>query len=149
MVEKLEDIENEGKSVIEKEKEFGRKDFGGFCKFFLRKYFYLPSASFHEELFKICLDESKKRVAIVAPRKHAKSTIMTFALPIFKGCYGGVKNILIISATGGYAVKWLRRIKKEFETNKFIIGAFGNLRTEKWSEDDIVLSTGVEIEAKG
>jgi predicted phage terminase large subunit-like protein len=107
----------------------------------------LTSPPFHEEL--ISYYKNNKRVALAAPRNHAKSTVTTFFYVLHCALYQKKKNIVIISATEDMAKRFLRRIRDELEYNKRIIFAFGNQVSNKWAETEIKLSNGVSIHAKG
>ncbi len=110
---------------------------------------YCTSAipNFHSELYKLLPHES--RLALAAPRGFAKSQICSMFYPLWCALFKKRKNICIISASEMLAVDWLRKIKREIETNDIIIKFFGDLRSGKWSEGHIILSNGCELRAKG
>lgn len=103
---------------------------------------------FHRELYKIL--PRINRAVIAAPRGFAKSTISTVIYPLWLAISQvSYKNIMIISASESFAVNLLRKIKVEIETNETILKYFGDLRTDKWSENHIIVKGGVQILAKG
>jgi len=107
----------------------------------------VPSPAFHSELIHMAFTHPK--VAIAAPRNHAKSTVMNFFVPMFNALYGLKKNIVIISANEDLAKKFLKRIRNELEFNSKIKLAFGEQKTQKWSETEIQLPNGTSMSAKG
>jgi hypothetical protein len=129
--------------------EIGRTDFLFFCQTFLPKQFNLEPGSFHKDLCKIPSGKQDWNV-IVVPRHHGKSTIFSFALPIWLGCYNkGTTPILLVSETGDLAEKWLGLIKVELESNELILAAFGDMKGGKWSARNIELNNGCAIVARG
>ena len=128
----------------------GETDFLFFCLTFLPKQFSLEPGEFHIDLCAIPTGKSDWNV-IVVPRHHGKSTIFSFALPIWLACYNKepLLPILLISETGDLAEKWLNAVKNEFETNELLISAFGNMKGDKWSARNIETATGCVIVARG
>lgn len=108
---------------------------------------YTPSPKFHQEIVDELL--TKKRVAIGAPRGHAKSTLVGFFYVLHQALFELKKNIVIVSATEDLAIRFLRDIKTECEVNKLLIWLFGPQMSDKWSEKEIQLANGCRIYAKG
>lgn len=107
----------------------------------------IPSPKFHYELFEMF--QRHRLLALAAPRGHAKSTITTLFWVIFNALYEKKKFIVIVSATEDLAIRFLRDIKIELETNTQLHWMFGRQRSEKWSEKEIMLANGCKIIAKG
>ena len=124
-------------------------NFEEFVKFFLWKDDFAEMPDFHKEIY--ALIPKEVRVALASPRGHAKSTIVSVFYPIWLALFQKRQDICIISASETLAVEWLRKIKREFETNQKIIAFFGNLKSSKWSETHIVLNNEkrVNIRARG
>lgn len=102
---------------------------------------------FHRELYSLARTE--KRLIVAAPRGFAKSTVISVIFPIWAVCTMCRRNIIIISASESLAVQMLRKIKLELETNPYVNALFGNIKTDKWSENHIITKTGVTIMARG
>ncbi len=102
---------------------------------------------FHREIYGLL--PLNKRLVIAAPRGFAKSYLCSVIYPIWMGCFAPCKEIVIISASETLAREMLRKIKREFELNKGLIGIFGTMITDKWSETHAVLKTGVNYRARG
>jgi len=80
-----------------------------------------------------------EKMAIVLPRKHAKSTLITFGLVMYFILFRKKKFILIISNTLDQAEHFLERIKYYLQTSK-VLALFPSLRGEMTDEqfgDDV------------
>ena len=91
-----------------------------FFKMFLHEHLYgaTTAAPFHSELFDLLY--SRHRVIIAAPRAHAKSTICSFAYPIWAAISQSKHEIIIVSKTASLAEKWLDKIQFELTGNEQI-----------------------------
>lgn len=96
-------------------------------------------------------DENKllNRILFIAPRGFAKSTICSVMFPLWLAVFGARKDIFIVSATMSLARELLRKIRVELETNEKLLQDFGDLKSDKWTEDFLMLKNGVAIRAKG
>lgn len=109
-----------------------------FAEVYLAQAFGAEPAPFHVELF----DEVERatpapgsgpgarcgaRLAIAAPRGHAKSTILTRAFPLWALLSGRERYVLIVSATADQATRLLDHIKRQIETNDLIRADFPSL----------------------
>ena len=92
---------------------------------------------FHREIFKMLYTED--RIVIAAPRGFAKSTIVSKLYPLHLALFKKRKDICIISSSENLATEHLRYIKQEIESNPAILGMFGDLRSDKWSESHIII----------
>ena len=73
-----------------------------FAEAYLPSHFYLPFSKMHEEIFSLLkgiTERRNARVAIAAPRGHAKSTIIALAYPLWCVLYGKENFVLIVSNT--------------------------------------------------
>jgi predicted phage terminase large subunit-like protein len=105
-------------------------------------------ADFHREIYQLLLTE--KRLAIAAPREHAKSTVVGLIFTLYCICYKLRKFIVLIQDTQEQTKLQLGGIKEELEHNEFLKDDFGSLAGEdKWGETDIVTSTGIRLAARG
>lgn len=108
----------------------------------------------HEDLFRDVAEAIDNgvpdNIADAAPRGNAKSTIISFALPIWAAVYKKKHYIIITSDTADQANDFLANIRSEFEDNERIINDFGYLEGEIWTNNDLILITGdVRIQALG
>uniref|UniRef100_A0A6M3IPJ1 Putative terminase n=1 Tax=viral metagenome TaxID=1070528 RepID=A0A6M3IPJ1_9ZZZZ len=120
-----------------------------FVKYFCAEYLTSEIPEFHKEAYSLLPTEP--RIAIASPRGHGKSTICSVFYPIWLGLFQKRQDITIISASEGLAIEWLRKIKRELEINRRIIAFFGELKSDKWTENHIILknSRRVNIRARG
>ena len=118
-----------------------------FVKKFLPHYLTSKIPDFHREIYKII--PNYKRLVIAAPRGFAKSTIISRFYPLWLALFKKAKDITIISASETLAIGFLRDIKRELEINSLIRTIWGDQKTDKWTENHIILQTGVSIRARG
>jgi predicted phage terminase large subunit-like protein len=110
----------------------------------------------HNEWFNLLSTENK--FGAVAPRGHAKSTIINIADNLFDICNGYEPYIVIFSDTPEQATEHLGAIVEELEGNELIHEFYGHLyearkvgemNKEKWTQSVIITKNGVKVEAKG
>jgi len=110
----------------------------------------------HTEWFNLLSTERK--LGIIAPRGHAKSTVINLADNLFDICNGYEPYIVIFSDTPEQATEHLGAIVEELEGNQRIIEFYGqlydkrlvgDLLKEKWTQSTIITKNGVKVEAKG
>ncbi len=110
---------------------------------------------FHKEIMgkieKIGLDSKNSdiRQLYIAPRGFAKSTLCSRFFPLWLALYGYKKDIFLISATISIAKENLRIIRNELEGNEKLLNDFGDMKSDKWTEEQLVLKNGITIRAKG
>ena len=151
----------EGILVVKKEKsKFTKKELkefynawksniDDFVGCFLAKHLTSNVPKFHRDVYSWLL--KYKRMCLAAPRGFAKSMMCSVFYPIHCGVFQTKKDIVIISASEGLAIEWLRKIKTEFEQNPVLIKYFGDLRSGKWTENHIILNNSIKtsIRARG
>lgn len=126
--------------------EWGRK--------YLPKYFAVEPADFHQELF----DQTRTlhltrdtKLAIIAPRDGAKSTLLTFAYAMYCAVSKVEPYIVILSDSAPQAAEKLRAMRRQFEKNAALAadypGACGI--GPQWRNDLIELRNGVVIRSAG
>jgi len=87
-------------------------------------------------------------VSIEAFRQGAKTTISEEFL-LLEGLFVNFKYCLIFGETYTKACQRIEAMKHELNTNMRIYELFGKMKGDKWSENKIILSNGVAIEAHG
>ena len=102
---------------------------------------------FHFDLYKLLPKE--ERLVVAAPRGFAKSMICSVVYVAWLAIFKHRKDICIISASEGLAIDLLRKVKMEIENNQKLLHIFGDMRSDKWTENHIILTNGVNIRAKG
>lgn len=128
---------------------FFEKNFYKFVEHMLGNYLTHKVPDFHKELYDLLPNE--KRVAVAAPRGFAKSMICSVFYPLWCALFQKKSDICIISASEGLAIEWLRKIRTELESNPLLIDIFGDLRTNKWTENHIIIKNPLKtnIRARG
>ena len=89
-----------------------KEDMMLFGKVCIPNMFSAKSPDFHYDLAKHIMDTDNKQINIVAPRGHAKSSIVGGVLPMHHLFFGeGKKLIVLVSRTQAHAVKLVGLIK--------------------------------------
>lgn len=106
---------------------------------------------FHRDIYGVIT--GNERVAMAAPRGFAKSTIVSKVYPLWLILYKKRRDICIISASETLAVEHLRYIKTHLESNPKVLAGWGNLKSEKWTENHFIVNhpdgTRINVRAKG
>ena len=124
-----------------------------FGKVAIPEMFTEISAVFHHELAQLLLNPMIQKLLIMAPRKHAKSSLVACVRVLYHIMFDeGPKFIIIVSKTGPHAKRLLGTIKDVLDFGiKFrkIFGYWGRYSAREWSKDQIVLKDGTKILALG
>lgn len=126
----------------------------GFVGSLLQKNFdgAVDSPACHMEWWELCCSKHPK-VAIAAPRRHAKSTAITFAYTLACLVFRERSYVIIVSDTVTQAIQFLGDIKKELMDNEQLRALFKIKEFVKDSEDDCVVACEdghmFRIQAKG
>jgi predicted phage terminase large subunit-like protein len=117
-------------------------------KHFFDNHLKLETPNFHKEIYDLYKDDSNKKIAIVAPRGHSKSTITDLVYLSWVIVHSKAKFVLLVSDTYSQAVLFLDALKAEFESNEKLRSFYGDLTSKNWSEGEIVVN-GILIKALG
>lgn len=117
--------------------------------FIARPYFPLETPPFHKEILDLISDKDNRRVGVIAPRGHAKSTTVDMTYPLWAGCFQQEEFVVIISDTYTQAAEFINALKDEFENNPKIKWLFGNMKGDDWQDGEFVLSNSIKYAAKG
>lgn len=96
----------------------------------------VDTPDFHFELWDL-LCSPHERVAIAAPRKHAKSTAGTFVFILAAILFRVKSYVLIISDSEGQAIEFLGNIKQELTDNEKLIELFQIERLYKDTDKEV------------
>ncbi len=97
------------------------------------------SPACHYEWWEACCSKQPK-VAIAAPRRHAKSTAVTLAYVLASVLFRDKSYVIIVSDTITQATQFLGDIKKELLDNEKIVSLFKIKSFEKDTEDDVIVN---------
>jgi predicted phage terminase large subunit-like protein len=101
--------------------------------------YYKPIiADFHYEMMKFA-EGSSKRKLILVPRGHFKSSLITVPLIIQTLLKNPNARILITNATLDNSQGFLRSIKGYMESNEKLRYLFGEFKSDKWNEGEIII----------
>lgn len=114
---------------------------------------FFPSGhpTLHTDILAL-MNSTSSLKAIAVPRGHAKSTIVTFLLVMYRICFQERKFVVIVSESEEKAKDFAIRIRDELEYNKKLIRDFapdGKFKTADWAKTDFATSTQVRVTAKG
>ncbi len=111
-----------------------------------------PIPELHREMWSLCCSDNHK-VAIAAPRGHAKSTAITHAYILSMMLFKIKSFCLLVSDTEAQAVEFLGDIKAELTGNTALKDTFGVKKILKDTETNIIVQfkdgTLFRIVAKG
>ena len=124
-----------------------------FGKITMPNMFTVPSPKFHSDMTKSFLDKDVKKLNIIAPRGHAKSSIAGCVFPIHHLFFDkGAKFIVLCSKTQGHAIDMLQSIKDVLDYSqelRAIFGYYGQHSAKVWTKDRVVLKDNTIIVCKG
>lgn len=92
----------------------------------------------HKEWWQLCCSDDKY-IAIAAPRKHAKSTSITFSYLLASVLFRQHKFVILVSDTETQATLFLGDIKQQLIENEDLIKLFGVKKFVKLAETDIIV----------
>jgi phage terminase large subunit-like protein len=111
--------------------------------------FYLPFSSLHDTIFNILDDDSIQLALIIAPRGFGKTSTVNLAFPAKKILFQEKKFIVPISCTATQATMQGENLKRELTTNRFITGLFGPMKSDTFSKEMWVTSSGTAVMPRG
>ena len=113
----------------------------------------VPSPEFHYTIAKTLMNDNHKQVNIIAPRGHAKSSIVGGVYPLYHIFHSeGTKLIVLVSRTQDHAIKLLGTIKDALDYStqlRAIYGYWGQHSAKQWAKSEIELKDGTMIICKG
>lgn len=152
-IRKQELYEQKLKLVSEKRRILTEKDFKLFCKVYVKGLATHTRPAFHDEMMSLLQkspDESGlSRLLFIAPRGFAKSTVCSIFFPLWLALHGKKKDIFLVSATISLSRELLRKIRNELENNPYFLYDYGEMKSQKWTEEHLELRNGATIRAKG
>ncbi len=124
-----------------------------FGKVVMPNMFSVESPQFHYEIAKTLLDKEQKQINIIAPRGHAKSSIVGGVYPLYHIMFDkGPKLIVLVSRTQDHAVKLLGTIKDVLDFSpqfRQLFGYWGMNSAKSWAKTEVQLKDGSMIICKG
>ena len=104
-----------------------------------------PSPAFHKEIVNTLLSLKRgKKLAVVAPRGHAKSTLINLVYPLHRILFDEEKFILLISESERQSKFFLETLGNEIEHNEKLIYFFGDRKGITWGKEEKDFITGFD-----
>tara|TARA_R100000458_G_scaffold15731_2_gene13436 strand:+ start:1718 stop:3346 length:1629 start_codon:yes stop_codon:yes gene_type:complete len=95
------------------------------------------SPPFHKEIFNSLLHLKRgEKLAVIAPRGHAKSTLCSLIYPLHRVLFGEERFILLISESEMQSKYLLETIGDELEFNEKLRYFFGNRIGDVWGKEE-------------
>jgi hypothetical protein len=124
-----------------------------FGKVAMPNMFVTDSPDFHYEVAKLLMDKKNKQINLVAPRGHAKSSIVAGVFPLHHLMFDeGKKLIVLVSRTQDHAVKLLGLLKDTMDFSeqfRSTFGYWGQHSAKSWAKAEVELKDGSVIICKG
>lgn len=123
-----------------------------FGRIFMPNAVYAKTPPFHKEIYRDLMDDSIKKLGIIAPRGHSKSTVTSVLYPLWRILFNPRGHDLfgiIISESQSQSMNFLGVIRHNLQNNQRILSVFGSLVGDKWTEDEIITTNNCRIVAKG
>lgn len=140
---------NDKKSLLKKLKH----DMMLFGRVAMPNMFVTDSPDFHYEVAKLLMDRKNKQINLVAPRGHAKSSIVAGVFPLHHLMFDeGKKLIVLVSRTQDHAVKLLGLLKDTMDFSeqfRSTFGYWGQHSAKSWAKAEVELKDGSVIICKG
>ena len=124
---------------------------------FLPEHFHGSPAGFHEELNDLV--QNHDRLAVAAPRAHAKSTLLSLAYPLYRAAVHREPYILIVSDNADQASEHVGNIFRELLENAHLIEVYPHLQLPeaehyrshhvKRTANDFITVGGLKFTGKG
>jgi len=130
-------------------KKIFEEDIVAYAEFVFPHHCSKAIPGFHKALYKLYMDFDKKKVAIAAPRGHAKSTVTNLIFLSWVIAYKKAHFIFIISNTLKQSTLHLEALKSEISFNGKFQMLYGQLKTDKWASEEIELKGQIKIFARG
>ena len=144
------------RSIREYRRREGERSPEKFAQIYMTKNCDRPFSRMHGEMFGLLSGMTKNRkarLAIAAPRGHAKSTIVSLVYVLWCVLYLKERLILIASNTHEQAVTLLKDIKDQLKSNHLIVSDFPEICRGKkptpWRDNRIQLPNGAMIRVYG
>jgi hypothetical protein len=94
-----------------------------------------PFCPLHTTILSLLDDDTKRLVAIAAPRGFGKTTLIGLCFIGRKALFRFAPYIVYISATAAEAAQKVKTLARELTENPIIKELFGNLQGVKWAEE--------------
>lgn len=143
-------------ALSEQRRKLGSRSPHAFAEVYLKNNCHAPFSRMHKEIFALLAEMTQKRkgrLAIAAPRGHAKSTIVTMAYVLWCILYRKERLVLIASNTREQGETLLKDIKHQLRDNTLLAMDFPKVcrapKPKPWRGNRIQLANGAMISVYG
>jgi len=142
-------------NLCKERRKLGAKSPRAFAEIYLSNNCSEPWSIMHKRIFRklsLITKKRKARVAIAAPRGHAKSTIVSLVYVLWCILYEKEHLILLVSNSEPQAVNLLKDIKDQLKNNPLIVSDFPELSAKKpspWTARKIQIPNGCMVRVYG
>lgn len=119
------------------------------AKILFPERFYRPFSTLHDKIFEILDNDDIQLALIIAPRGFGKTSSVNLAYPAKKILFQEKKFIVPISCTATQAVMQGENLKRELLSNRMISGLFGPMKSDNFSKEMWITSTGTAVMPRG
>lgn len=147
------------KPTLEIYKYLFSRDMELFGKFYFPEKINRPNSDFHRWLYNNLLyilqrerTDVGHKLAVAAPRGYAKSSLISFILPLWSICFDKRNFIVLISETESQAEDFLTDIQNELVSNQLLKEHFPHAMgksPKRWRQTDIVTNNDIRVLAIG
>lgn len=123
-------------------------NFQRFTKTYLSHLYPLSFAPFHLEIINLLQNPAERRIVILVPREHGKTTLLV-GFVIYALLSRLYHLILYISQSQEQARRLASTVKLELELNPQILENFGDVRGADWTTDSIEIRNGCRLLMRG
>ncbi len=145
--------------TLENRREILEADMELFGLYFFKHMLTKENNEFHKWAYDKTRDILEKpawakgsKLSVAAPRGYAKSTLLSFVLPLWVVCFQKREFVILISETQRQAEDFLDDVKNELLSNELLAEYFPTVvgkGDSRWRQDDIVLRNQCRIYAIG
>lgn len=146
--------------LVVQRRDLGRQSLRAFAHLFFPHLLRAPDGQLHRDLYALLQPTPEQRglrLAVAAPRGHAKSTLVSGVYVLWCICFHLEQYIVLLSDTADKAAMFLDLIKAELATNTRLREDFPEVceplgrkpRPERWRKEEIITRTGLRVTALG
>ncbi|MBK6942618.1 MAG: phage terminase large subunit [Planctomycetes bacterium] len=141
-------------------RDLSKDSLEAFARFYLAQHFKSPASQMHLDMFarlQEATDQRGARIAIAAPRGHAKTTLVSLAYVLWCVCFRKEPFVVLVSNTGDQAEDLLTNVKNELESNERLASDFPEASEppgrrpspKRWRRREIITRHTVKVMALG
>jgi len=124
-----------------------------FGKIALPTMMSVPTPPFHREIMDNLLDHTNRKLNIIAPRGHAKSSLVAALYVLYHLFFEkGPHFVVLVSKTEGHANRLLQTIKNALDFSlglRSVVGYWGEHTARKWSNNEVILKNNDILITRG